>query len=642
LGRIYAPAIAGGGTPEGVVMDEENYWQRLAARRLSRRRLLVGAAGVGSGLAASSLAGCGGGNEDGSKATPDASPRSTGEPSETGTPAATPMVLEPAKTRGGKLRWFSWHAMPLDTLDPHQSQLGPLFSVHSAVFSKVLQYDDAYEGTIGIDLAEAMPETPDGTTFVVKIAPDIHIHDTDKIRKQFPDTAGRQLTAEDVKYSIERQVNKQSLKSALYYRAYQWETVDKIEVVDPLTLRITTKKPTATMFHALADTNAFIIPKELVDPQTDDMNSVDKMVGSGPWILERLSALQVVSFVRNPDWFAKDRLADQGLTDRPFLDGYEVPWTPQDDTAIEAAFATKQIDWAGFTDQTNVDRVAADLDAWITEEPQSGFPNSRLLIADSPGAVSPFKDLRLRQAISMAADRNRLGQLMWQKWFLLGSPVGQACQAWALPLDQLSKKPGYRFRREERDADLAEARRLWEAAGGLDIGTVQALYAGIPDWTKNAWPPFQKMMADNLGLNLQGKMDATGVTEIAQAALQKTCLFSFSYDNGYSDLDDWVYPYFHSTGNKNSFNLNDPALDQMLDAQRAEFNGERRRQLGYEIQNYLLDNVVARLDWVAQIWRGCVWSYVRNYSANPWYGRTFKVADYWLDSTDPSYEGRPA
>jgi hypothetical protein len=63
-------------------MDEENYWQRLAARRLSRRRLLVGAAGVGSGLAASSLAGCGGGNEDGSKATPDASLRSTGEPSE--------------------------------------------------------------------------------------------------------------------------------------------------------------------------------------------------------------------------------------------------------------------------------------------------------------------------------------------------------------------------------------------------------------------------------------------------------------------------------------------------------------------------------------------------------------------------------
>jgi ABC-type transport system substrate-binding protein len=231
---------------------------------------------------------------------------------------------------------------------------------------------------------------------------------------------------------------------------------------------------------------------------------------------------------------------------------------------------------------------------------------------------------------------------MWQQWFMLGSPVGQASRAWALPLDQLTKKPGYRFKREERDADLAEARRLWEAAGGPDIGPVQAIYAGIPDWTKNAWPPFQKMMMDSLGLDLRGKMDATGVTELAQAALQKTCLFSFSYDNGYFDLDDCVYPYFHSTGIKNSFNLNDPRLDEMLDAQRGEFDVQRRRQLGYDIQNHLLDNVAARLDWVAQIWRGCVWSYVRNYGPSPWYGGTFKIANYWLDSTDPNYEGRAA
>jgi peptide/nickel transport system substrate-binding protein len=625
-----------------MAMQEESYWRRVAARRLSRRRLLVGTAGVGTGLAALSLMGCGGGGEDGGTATPGASPQTTAAPSETGTPVATATSIVPARTRGGTLRWFSWHAMPLDTLDPHQSQLGPTFSVHAAIFSKVLQYDNPYLGLIGIDLAEAMPETPDGTTFVVKIAPDVHIHDTDKIRERFPKTAGRQLTAEDIKYSIERQINKQSPKSALYYRSYQWETVDKIEVVDPLTLRIMTKKPTAPMFHYLADTNAFVIPKELVDSQSDDMNSVDKMVGSGPFILDRFTALQVVSMVRNPNWFAKDRLADQGLPDRPIIDGYEVPWTPEDDTAIEAAFTTKQVDWAGFIDQTNVDRVAGGLDVWITEEPQSGFPNSRILVADSPEAVTPFKDLRLRQAISIAADRNRLGQLMWQQWFLLGSPVGQAIAAWALPLEQLTKKRGYRFKREEREEDLADARRLWEAAGGPDIEPVEVYYAGIPDWTKNAWPHFQKMMMDNLGLELKGRIDPTGYTELAQAALQKTCLFSFSYDNGYFDLDDCVYPYFHSTGIKNSFNLNDPALDRMLEAQRAEFDVERRRQLGYDIQNYLLDNVAARLDWVAQIWRGCVWSYVRNYEPSPWYGRTFSLANYWLDSTDPSYEGRVA
>jgi len=619
-------------------MEGENYWQRLAARRLSRRRLLTGAAGVGAGLAAASLVGCGGGGEEPETATPGASPAAAG----TSEATATPMVLEAAKSRGGRLRWFSWHAMPLDTIDPHQSQLGPLFAVHSAVFSKVLQYDDPYAGTIGVDLAESMPETPDGTTFIVKLEPDIRFHDSDKIRQRFPDTAGRQLAAEDVKYSIERQVNKQSPKSALFYRGYQWETVDKIEVVDPLTLRIVAKKPTATMFHYLADTNAFIIPRELVDAQTDDMNSVDKMVGSGPFILDKFVALQVASFVRNPNWFAKDRLADQGLPDRPILDGYEVPWTPQDDTAIEVAFTTKQVDVAGYVDQTNAERVAGRLGLGISDEPQSGFPNSRILVADSAGAVTPFKDFRLRQAISIAADRNRLGQLMFQQWFSLGSPVGQANKAWALPLDQLTKKPGYRFKREEREEDLVEARRLWEAAGGPDIGPVQAYYAGIPDSTKNAWPQFQKMMMETLGLELRGKLDPTGYTEMAQAAFQKTGLFSFSYDNGYLDLDDWLYPYFYSTGIKNSFNLNDPKLDEMLDAQRAAFELEQRRQLGYDIQNYLLDNVLARLDWVAQVWRGCIWPYLRNYLPEPWFGFCFRIANYWLDSTHPTYSGRPA
>src|SRR4030042_634966 len=129
-----------------IVMDEENYWQRLAARRLSRRRLLAGAAGVGAGLAAVSLAGCGGGGEDGGTATPGASRPAAGAAGATGPPAAsaTPIVLEPAKTRGGIMRWFSFQAMTLDTMDPHQSQLGPLFTMHSPVFSTLLQYEDPY------------------------------------------------------------------------------------------------------------------------------------------------------------------------------------------------------------------------------------------------------------------------------------------------------------------------------------------------------------------------------------------------------------------------------------------------------------------------------------------------------------------
>ena len=361
--------------------------------------------------------------------------------------------------------------------------------------------------------------------------------------------AGRQLTAEDVRYSIDRQRNKESPKSALFYRAYQWEAVDKIEVgPDPLTLTITTKGPTAPFKHYLADTYATIIPKELVDPAKDDMNDPKKMVGTGPFMLEKFVALQVVKCVRNPNWFAKDDLADQGLPDRPIVDGYEAIWRPADQLSVQAAFTKKQVDSTEFVDKLQVEPVTQELGALFDRVPESGGITSRLLINDSPAAKSPFKDLRLRQAINIAVDRSHLGQLFFKGIFNIGCPVSQAVHKWALPLDELTQRPGYRFKREEREADLADAKALWEAGGGASVGTVECLYGGVPETVKNIFPAFKEMLANNLGLEIKGRLDATGYTEIAQAALQKRALFLFGYDNGNNDLDDFLYPYFHSTG----------------------------------------------------------------------------------------------
>src|SRR4030042_2279705 len=72
-------------------MEASDYWSRWAKRRLSRRGVLTGAAGVGAGLAALSLVGCGG-DEGASSPTPGASPGA----SPTGS-AATAAVGEPGK-----------------------------------------------------------------------------------------------------------------------------------------------------------------------------------------------------------------------------------------------------------------------------------------------------------------------------------------------------------------------------------------------------------------------------------------------------------------------------------------------------------------------------------------------------------------
>jgi ABC-type oligopeptide transport system substrate-binding subunit len=149
------------------------------------------------------------------------------------------------------------------------------------------------------------------------------------------------------------------------------------------------------------------------------------------------------------------------------------------------------------------------------------------------------------------------------------------------------------------------------------------------------------MLREVLGAETEGDLDITGYTKLAQGLLERRLIFGLGYDNGWNDLDDWVYPYFHTDGPKNSFNLSDAELDRMLEAQREEFDYEARRDIGFQIQHYLLDSVLARLDWIAEINAALRWPYVRNHYVSPWFGNAFHMADMWLDSQDPLYQGRP-
>jgi len=90
---------------------------------------------------------------------------------------------------------------------------------------------------------------------------------------------------------------------------------------------------------------------------------------------------------------------------------------------------------------------------------------------------------------------------------------------------------------------------MWEAAGGLDIEPVKAIYTAVPAGSRTTGPG-RTGSERGAGLELDSHMDPTGYTEIVQCLFEKRaeCLFGMAYDNGWIDLDDWLYPYFHSTG----------------------------------------------------------------------------------------------
>jgi ABC-type transport system substrate-binding protein len=626
------------------VREDDNYWTRLRTRRLSRRRLLVGAVAAGVGAAGLALTRCGGSEEGPAGAS--ATPATGGQP-----------VLTTVGSRGGTYRGFQFDSLVLDTRDPHQTRLGPMYNIQSYIFSKVLNYFDEIQQIMWPDLScdaqgnPAMPEQVDNLTYIIRLRPDARFHNTDKIRRDWPDTAGRPVTAEDLRFSIQRQLNPNSPKRALYYRRYQWETIDKMEVVDDHTLRITTKRPCAPFMHFLADRSSFIIPGELVDPDTDDMNADNKMVGSGPFILDKLDTLRVLRVVRNPDWFAADDNPQNMGTGRPFLDAVEIYYPPDSDSVVETAIKTKQVDAALFTDQGNLFRVLEEIPSLrLMEEGISGGLASALLI-DRP----PFQDFRVRQAINQAQDRKALGEQMYpaapgHPRFLLSDAIAWPIVRWATPQERLATHPAYRYGPGEREADIADARKLFEAAGGREgVGPIRILFSSIPPTIpQKVLPQVVRQLEQNLGAEVQTDVDQTGYTEIISClsramagAPAEGCMFTWSFDNGFTDLDDWLYAYFHTGGGLNSYPLSDKLLDQWLDEQREEFDYEKRREIGFKISDRLDLEILPGYRYFNEINRSLARPYVKNGRNWPWFGVAYWFANVWLDTSHPDFQGRP-
>src|SRR3990170_1420096 len=476
-----------------MVMAESDYWKNFWRKRVTRRRLLSGVVLGGSGLAA-------------------------GPPFE---PLSEGMT-------GGMLRSTGFDALVLDTFDPHLTQFGPLYSGHSAVFSKLYKYVSHEAQISEPDLAEDFPEVigdPNAPTeYVIKLRRGVKFHDPasvpsdvrDKLEikdaaQKFPGLPGRELTADDVIYSFERQKNESSPRFALFYRSSQYKTMLKIEKIDDYTIKITTDGPVAPLLHFLTDTNAFIIAN----------------------------------------------------------------------TSVESLFRGKKIDvGAGQGDPSWVFDIKDEMpELEFLREVVSGWVNTRFKVFDNINGApcTPWSDPRLRKAVHLAADRQQVMDFIWAGEAALCAPVGPAIAKWALPQEDLKKIPGFRFSQAEREEDLALAKQLYQEAGSPEL---EFIFADIPSYIPDFAPSFIEGLRQNLGANVK-KQVIRAYPQIAEGLL-KGCdamIATWGFDNGWIDRDDWVYPYYHTGGPKNSFGVSDPDLDALLEAQRREVDEDKRRDL---------------------------------------------------------------
>jgi len=173
---------------------------------------------------------------------------------------------------------------------------------------------------------------------------------------------------------------------------------------------------------------------------------------------------------------------------------------------------------------------------------------------------------------------------IFQGYGRLHGPISPVLDRWALPEQELAQLPGYRTDRAQRESDIAEARRMYEAA---ESPPLTFTFADQPSYVPGYVGPFQRNLEQTLGAKVE--VEIRNYLLISEGLAKGDLPATWQYDNGWIDPDDWLYPFFHSRGTKNSFRYQDPQLDALLEAQRREFDYERRRELVRDIQFYLLE-----------------------------------------------------
>ena len=604
-------------------------------RKVSRRRFLASSGATLAAASAAAVVGC-----------------NRRRASQSATPAAPALPqLASAGSRGGILRVLNFDAMITDTLDPHQTMMGPIANMHSAVFSRVLRYADEATRALAPDLADGMPEQPDQQTYIIRLRQGVRFHDAPKYRLAYPKTAGRELTADDVKYSIERQADLSSPRARSFYRAGDWTVVDRIDAQDSHTLSITLKQPVAPFLNFLAGRHAFIVSPDVVDA-TDHVYAELAMIGTGPFMLESLQPEVAVKVRRNPAWFAGDDNPDDAGAGRPFLDGYDAVYTPQDDDNQRTLFHRSIVDATGFPDPAalSTEQKTNLADIALGETDAGGLLGCRLLLDRGP-----FNDDRVRRAIHLAVDRKAMVDLLYPDMdgrpsAKLSGPVAPAMGAWALSPDDLAKRPGYRSDDAGRAADIAEAKKLFAAATSdrPTLLDVKVVFGGVPKAIPERAVAALQQQLRAIGINVVPVIDPSGFGLIAVAlgrnidgATEGVTPFTFMLEDGGVDINDWLYPHFRSEQRLNSYRLQDSQLDTMLDKSRAEFDNDARQRIGLDIQDYLVSKVNARIELAAPVERRLSWGYVRNYPMPIWYGSNQDLANTWLDTSHPAWRQRP-
>jgi len=395
-------------------------------------------------------------------------------------------------------------------------------------------------------LALSHETSADGKAVTIKLRPGVKFHD------------GEAFDAAAAKYSLDRHLTTKGS-----FRRPEISSIDTVEVVDPLTIRLVLKAPFSPLLAQLTDRAGMMVSPKAAEAAGDKFGL--KPVCAGPYkFVERVQQDRIV-VEKFADYWNKDQVFIDKITYLPIVDG----------TVRLANLQSGGLDLIERLLATDIKTVRDNPRLRLSKAVSLGWFGLMVNVANGPKADNPLgKDARVRRAFELSLDREALNQVVFNGEFVPGNQ-------WVSP-----QNPYYQAKFAVPKRDLAQAKALMKEAGVTGRVPIDFLVSNTPE-TRAVAEVVQSMAAE-AGFDLKIR-----VTELATALKQAEAgeFQAFILDwSGRTDPDGNAYIFHKTKAPQNYSAYSNPDVDKALDDARLVTDMAQRKSIYEKMTKSIIED----------------------------------------------------
>jgi peptide/nickel transport system substrate-binding protein len=430
-----------------------------------------------------------------------------------------------------------------DILDPTIARTYVGRIVFSAFCDKLFDIDEKLN--IVPQLALSYETSTDGKEMTIKLRPGVKFHD------------GEPLDAEAAKFSIERHM---TLPTS--FRKSELASVDHVEVVDPLTIKLVLKTPYSPLIAQLTDRAGMMVSPKAAKEEGDKFGL--HPVCAGPYkFVERVPQDRIV-FEKFADYWNKDNVFIDRVVFLPIVDA----------TVRLANLKSGGLDLIERVLATDIKDVRADPKLVLATASELGYLGLTINIGNdkTKGALSQSE--KVRQALELSIDREALNQVVFNGEFTPGNQ-------WVSPAH-----PYYQQAFPIPKRDVAKAKALLKEAGVTLPVSIDYM---VPKGAENeAVAQVIQSMAAETGFDLKIRV-IEFATSFKQAQAGEFQIFQINW-SGRIDPDGNSYVFLHSKAPQNDGVYSNPEADKAMEDARLVADPAQRKAIYQKLTKIVLND----------------------------------------------------